>query len=280
MSQKSSGVITRTTRTFLAFMFSLLLLMLLSLFSIQKTLLNPNFMSQQAKKSDYYTQVTAQVVREIQDLGLASNLPEKALEQSVVEKRVQKDFDQFIRSIYAGKPFTIDQTSFQNDLKEIVMNYAKSQQIEVTPESEKAIDNFTKEAYTRYSAYIKLPYLSEFGRRVISFKRYMMMAYVVIAISLFVISGLLIWQLSGWWHRLYRYLSYSFIATGLMLIIAPSYLIWTQGVKNLAITSKPLYDFITMYLHQFMLTFVYFGVGTLVIGLLLIFFGEFKRKRI
>ena len=83
--------------------------------------------------------------------------------------------------------------------------------------------------------------------------------------------------LRGYRHRLFRFLSYSFIAGGLMGIVIPTYLLVKDVFHYINIRNQAMYEFLTTYIRSFLWMFIYIGIGLLILGILSAMLSEKSR---
>ncbi|MFC0232811.1 hypothetical protein ACFFIF_02265 [Vagococcus entomophilus] len=265
--------------TFLAFVIFLLLLLLTILGAMDKTLLSEHFMENQAQKSLYYKGLAEEITREIQDLGLGSNFPEEVFEECIAQEQTKKEFNQYIVAVYHGRKNKLDKEFFEKNLTQRIESYMKKNQLAPEQLKESSKQQFIEQSYKRYASYIELDILREFGQRASQFQHYFKFFYSIVGVSLMVVILLLYLILGKWIHRLLRYLSYSFIATGLFCVLTAISILYTAFYKKVAILSPSLYRFLTSYIETILLNLGYLGVVILFLGLVFATISEAKRKK-
>lgn len=80
-------------------------------------------------------------------------------------------------------------------------------------------------------------------------------------------------------HRKLRLCAAIFGGSGLMLITLPTYILLINYINHLAITTKAFYRFITVYLTQFTLSFIYSGIFLLMMYLLFIILSIWQKRK-
>ena len=82
-------------------------------------------------------------------------------------------------------------------------------------------------------------------------------------------------------HQRMRWSSIVFFGAGLMLIVLPAAIYFSGVINRLGIMSEGLYRFVTQYIMAFDLSFVFAGLGSTVLAILLVLISErFRRKKI
>lgn len=270
---------TLFSHTFLAFVFFLLLLLLTILGAMDRTLLRDRFMESQAQKSLYYKGLSEEITREIQDLGLGSNFPEEVFDKCITQEQTKREFNQYIVAVYHGYKNKLDKKSFEKKLTQRIDSYMKKNHLDSEQLKESSKQQFIEEAYKRYANYIELDVLKEFGQRASQFQHYFKYFYSILGVSLMLVIHLLYLILGKWIHRLLRYLSYSFIATGLFCVFSAMSLLYMAFYKKVAILSPSLYRFLTSYIETILLNLGYLGVVFIFLGFVLATISEAKRKK-
>jgi hypothetical protein len=80
-------------------------------------------------------------------------------------------------------------------------------------------------------------------------------------------------------HQRVRWSSIIFFGAGLMLVVLPTIIYFSGVIKRLGITSEGLYRFVTTYVTMFDLSFVFVGLGSIVIAVVLIVISERMRDK-
>lgn len=265
----------------LAFICSLVLVMALALSVIKFTLFSPSYMQHIADKVNYSQVMASEINETIMDLGRGSSVPPKVLKKTVTVKMVKQDFKNYVDAIYNGPSFKVaNQTLVANEVVKKVKNYAA--QINQTLDNEMLtnIDALGKEAGKRYAEIVTIPYLLVYAQKVMAFDSQLKLFLVGLfgIFILLLLGGISL--ASRLQHRKLRYVSTVFNGSGLMLLVFPGYLYFSKVFYRLGIGSKPLYDFLTTYVNDFILRFLWLGVLCLLIGIILFVLSEQKRKKL
>ena len=85
--------------------------------------------------------------------------------------------------------------------------------------------------------------------------------------------------LERWPHRRIRYISYSFVSSGLMLFIIPIIIAVWDGIKRIQITPKFMYDFVVSFFNGIINQFYIFGAILFFIGVILLFISNKFREK-
>lgn len=279
---KKNKFLRRAPRWLCAFICSLSLFGLFSLVIVKTTLFNQEFMIDKTQKAHYAETITAEINQSIGDLGRASNVPVELLAGTVTPKQTQANLDSFIRGIYTDVPFQIKQRDqIEQKITTILTDYASQQQVDLaTPQAASEVDQLKTAALTEFDRHIEIPYILTYGRKLIAFNSTLMLLILVVAvITLILVIGVIL-VVGPFTHRKIRYLAYVVGGSGLMLTVLPGYLLLSKIVYRLGVASTSLYRFLTTYVHDFILTFVYVGGAALLTAAMLWVASEVLRKKV
>lgn len=270
------------SRFFIAFLSSVFLFAFLILLTLRLTLFSENYIAKQATKADYYSQLTEEINRQVENSALGSNIPEGVLNRSIDKALVQKDVDAYFKAMYnTGTKYSIsNEKSVHDAVSKAITNYMEEKAIQTTPESVQAVSGLSDNAVNIYKGYIELPFLVSYGRKVINYKSTLVIFMGVCGVLWALLSFSLYSSLRGYVHRLFRYWSYIWIGSGLMMSVVPAFIL-IQGIfKRLGIQSKAMYDFIQTYLSSFLWLFIVVGIISIVAGIIFGVLSEIKRKNL
>lgn len=267
------------TRYFLAFLCSFFIFTSSILIVLYLTLLQPTYLTREAEKADYYSLLTREVNRYVQDVGLGSGIPESALVNAISEKTIESDSNEYFIRAFIGMDYELSTTEIEKELEAKIKNYAAANDVAVTSESETGIQLYVKKISQQYSKFIKLPYLVQIGMRLDQLRQIVFISAMGSLIGLVLVSLFLLKALK-WGHRLYRYLSYAFIGGGLMLLVFPIVILASKYILRIGLTSKALYQLVTTYLTDFFQGFIYGGALLILIGILFIILSEIRRSHV
>lgn len=269
-------------RIILAFIATLAIVSTVLLITLKATIFNQEYMITQSQTSGYVAEITKDINDYIQDNARASNIPPEVVKDSVKEDLVQQNVSSFIRAIYTDVPYRLVGTdAIRNNLNQSIETYAKEKKLDITDKETKSnIQHFVDESVTVFERYVAIPTFRTFAKQLISYNKQFVMIIILSGIfSLLLLIGLVL--VSGrYLHRRLRYLAYTFAGSGLMLIVLPTILYKSNQIDHLAIHSKALYSFITIYLKNALLLVIHLGIGCVVVGVLAMIMSEILRRRV
>lgn len=266
-------------RWLLAFIGSLLLFASLALICIRMTLFNQNFMIQQVRRTGYVETIRKDMTESIQDLGRGSNIPPEVLSDVVPKKVVSANVENYIRSIYQEVPFEIQgEAQIKKNILNNVQQYAQQKNIPIDETTQKNVTHLADRATENYAAFIEIPYLLQYGRKVMGFRSSLTLISVLVTVAfLLLLTGLLLMVKMK--HRRIRWSSIVFFGAGLMLIVLPMAIYFSGVIDRLGIASEGLYRFVTTYVTAFDLSFVFVGLASTVLAILLVLISEGIRQK-
>ncbi|MBM7689685.1 hypothetical protein BCR24_01420 [Enterococcus ureilyticus] len=280
--KKRGHLMKVTSRFFIAFLSSVFLFAFLILLTLRLTLFSENYIAKQAAKADYYTELTEEINRQIENSSLGSNIPKGVLDQAISKEVVKIDVDKYFQAMYnTGTKYEIsDESKIHDAVSKAITDYMKEKQIQVTPESELAVTGLSDNAVKIYKGYIELPFLVSYGRKVMNYKSKLVLFMVICGVLWALLSFSLYSSLRGYVHRLLRYWAYIWVGSGLMMAVVPGIILLQGSLKKLGIQSKAMYDFIQTYLSSFLWLFIVIGLISIAAGIIFGVLSEVKRKQL
>lgn len=266
-------------RWILAFIGSLLLFAAGALLCVRLTLFNQNFMIQQMHQAKYIETIRKDVTESIQDVGRGSNIPPEVLSDVVSEELVTINVENYIRGIYQNIPFQLQgEDQIKENILKNVEQYAQEKNIPIDESTEKNLTNLAETAAKNFSAYIEIPYLMNYGQKVMAFESSLnVIMFIVGAAFLLIFAGLQL--MIKMTHQRVRWSSITFFGAGLMLATLPAIIYFSGVIQRLGITSEGLYRFVTSYVTTFDLSFVFVGLAVIGVAIILVIISERMRDK-
>ena len=276
MSKRNRPVQTMA-RLIISFVMAIFLFAFLILLSIRLTLFSEKHMEKVAKKTDYYQKLTTSINKDISGYSLGSNVPKEVLGNIVSVQVVEDNVNNYFKAIC--KPGLTYQFSGADELKtsmiDKIMAHADEKQVPI--HSKESVAVLADKGVDIFTGYVKLPYLVQFGQKLMNYKAMLTGSIFLTGLISALIAVFLLVTLRGYRHRLLRFLSYSFIAGGLMGIVIPAYLLVKDIFHYINIRNQAMYEFLTTYIRSFLWMFIYIGIGLLILGILSAMLSEKSR---
>jgi hypothetical protein len=266
----------------LSFIGSVFLFSFLILLSLRLSLFSEKHMLKVADQTDYYAKLTAEINKESANFALGSNVPKEILKDAFDTDSVKLNVANYIKAIYTSdaKLKLENEEALKSHLLQKIRAYAADQKIGIP--SDKPLNVLADKIIVIYKGYVHPPYLLNFGQKVLDFKKYLTIGLVASGILFFLITIFLLVSLHGYFHRLLRFTSYSFMAAGLMGIVVPA-VILLKGVFAQAaagVKSQAMFLFIRTYINSFLWMFVIIGAILLGLGIISSVISEKKRIKL
>lgn len=270
------------SRYFIAFLSSVFLFAFLILLTLRLTLFSESYIEKQAAKADYYSELTEEINRQVENSSLGSNIPQGVLNQSISEALVKKDVDAYFSAMYnTGSKYAIsNEKEIQAAVSKAISDYMTEKGIQATPESESAVAGLSENTVKIYKGYVELPFLVSYGRKVMNYKSTLVIFMVICGVLWALLSFFLYSSLRGYVHRLFRYWAYIWVGSGLMMVVVPAIILIQGTLTKLGIQSKAMYGFIQTYLSSFLWLFIIVGAVSIVAGISFGILSEIKRKQL
>jgi hypothetical protein len=264
----------------LAFIGSVFLVMFTLLLSFRLTLFSERHFQSVIKQTNYVTTLTKEINTNLQGVALGSNVPKSVLKNAVPEKVVAQNINKYIHSIYQpSETFEIEGlTTVEQNITQKITDYANQNQLSMVSES--SIAELSNHLVEQVKEYIALPYLVNFGQRIMSYRLLLSAATVVLGIITLVILFILYRMLRGFMHRLLRFSSYIFISSGFMAAIFPTILLINHSYTGLKMESKSMETLFSTYISSFLWQFIIIGGIFIVLGVLSAILSETLRGRL
>ncbi|EOL46480.1 hypothetical protein [Enterococcus caccae] len=280
--KKRGQLMKISSRFFIAFLCSVFLFAFLILLTLRLTLFSESYIEKQATKAEYYSKLTEEINRQVENSSLGSNIPEGVLNQSINQSLVKTDVDAYFKAMYnAGTKYVIsNEAEIRTAVSKSITDYMNEKGIQATPESESAITGISDNAVKIYKGYVELPFLVSYGRKIMNYKSTLVLFMGICGILWALLSFALYSSLKGYFHRLFRYWSYIWVGSGLMMVVVPAIILMQGNLKRLGIQSKAMYEFIQTYLSSFLWLFIIVGAVSIIVGILFGVLSEVKRKQL
>lgn len=265
----------------LSFLFATILSAFSILVVIRFTLLNDRFMIYEISKTEYAQGIKKEITRKIQNEGLGSNIPENLIENIIPLSFVETNITNYTASIYNAIPFQMNNLEeMDSRLQNAIESYANDNQIELNPEAQQSISRFKQQSIEIIQKYIELPYLSAFGQKAKGFRSTIDLLIVMTGAFLIFIIILFFFVRFKAKHIRIRRFAYGVMTSGLLLIVFPIYIYFSNLIERIAINSEAMYRFVVDYVKTFIFVFILLGAIYCISGILLWLISEKERRKI
>lgn len=264
----------RFLKKFISIIFSFILAVLFTAMSIVIGIyigfLNENRIIDGLNYKDYYKGVENTFYENAKDISTPIGLPESVLEGIVESEKIHSDVKNYVTSSVNGKTYVISTEEIRNRLAENVRNYFAQQNMEMSPEQEETIPEYTKLIADEYEQTVKVPFVNYFAQAKNLIRKIMLVVVPVCLVLTAVIVFMLV-RMRKWKHRSIRYIVYSTLSAALMVALPGIAVLCNGFYKKINISSDYLYYALVRYITNGLWVFVYLAVVWLAISVGLLF---------
>lgn len=259
---------------FISIIFSFILAVIFTVMSmiigVYIGFLNENRIIDGLNYKDYYKGVEDAFYENAKDISTPIGLPESVLEGIVESEKIHSDVKNYVTSSVNGKTYVISTDDLRNNLAENVRNYFAQQNMEMSPEQEATIPEYTQLIADEYEQTVKVPFVSYFAQAKSSMQKIMLIVVPVCLVLTAIIVFMLV-RMRKWKHRGIRYIVYSTLSAALMVALPGIVVLCNGFYKRINIASDYLYYALVRYVANGLWVFVYLAVVWLAISVGLLF---------
>ncbi|MDR0887007.1 MAG: hypothetical protein LBN22_11790 [Clostridiales Family XIII bacterium] len=235
--------------TLLAFVLSTVLVLLTVLVIVQATLLNDQYMKTQVDKSNYVTLVKDEIDNSFISYGQSSGFEESFFSGKVTDLDLRQDLVSELNKLYNPNSSGANVDKFRTDIYVSMIDYAKAQGDEITPEVDEAVSYLADLCKETYRLEVTTPFTTQLYTALHKLQGLMIFGFIGIGLLFLVVIAFLL----GVHKKKYRavpYVSYSFLSAGLVLLVASLVVLFSNIIGRLGILNKPLYELVTTYIEN------------------------------
>lgn len=250
------------------------------------TFCNSKFMITILEKHDYYNLIYSEYCQSIEDgIAIPAGVEPGVLSDIVSKEDIKVQINNIINVAYSGK--SDDSNGFDYDgVKQkfyySMVTYFTAKEYDLTEESYEDIMYVATHCADECKGYSEMPFIYTIGNYANDFKRIFKVISLASA-GLVAVLLILIIVVKKWRQSFWFYTGISFMTGGLMLAVAPLYLLYSNMIKHLNIAIKSLYYFAVGYSYDLIKIIIFSGalliLISLVIGFILFILPLFKRKK-
>jgi len=277
----------KLVRIAVTFILSFLLMMLLIVnelsFVTSSTLLNSNFYSTPLTQASYYDHLGTEIEKGFINVGLASGFPKEVFVNSIDRSWLKLQGNAYIASVIDYLCLKTDTIRYEFNSKPLeaklnqkIVSYAKQMGSPITQEDLtstnalllKGVQQRVMIVDPQNSIFVSLRH---FTGLLVRGKIYLVFTGLLILLCLFLVNLKEPYKFIHW-------LAYSFISTGLFIIIPSSLLLISSVLNRLAVHDLYLRQAVGAILERFVSYTLYTGLATLIIGILLVFASYIRKS--
>ena len=259
----------------LGYLFSFLLtiiIFLLCLVLILKVNVNKEKVINILENNNYYENVYNEILEEMNNYMVSSGLSGEILNDIFTKERVKNDINNYVNNLYLGKVNVLETKDIEEKLTNNIDNYLKENNLKIS--NKESINMFKKDITNIYSEEINLyKMLNGFVDNIYEIYNLLDKIIVALAIACFVIFVIIL-------LLKVKYIGSILIANGLMLILSKYLILNNIEVNNITIISDYFSIILRNIVNNIYNNILYFGVFSIVIGLIITLFVSTKANNI
>ena len=240
----------------LSFFLSLTLFLFSICMILNFTVFSKDYMISTMDSQGYYSMVKYELQTRMIHLVDASGFKKDFAVNFTNSYDVKKAVDDYIASFYSNDSTLVETTAFKQQLYQAVKQYAKDENIEITPEVENNVIYFINEAANIYVDQISIPFFSVIGRYLYSASS----TINILSASLAILTAIIVCIIdftNQFKHRRYRYTCYGLIGGALTTFTLPTAVLSLNMIPKVNITTHSLYN---LFVGYFNTLFYYFYI--------------------
>lgn len=264
----------------LSFFLAFFIVVLSMLICLKATFLSEDYMLNQIQKCGYDNLVRQEIEEYYVSYGIPSGFDETFFRSVLDNEKIKKDITAQVNAIYQNQNFGFDKNAFKQDIYNKLEKNAIDRGYKIDTSTRDSLLNLAEICSDTYETNIIIPLSSNIKSLVTTINKYIIMAFTVSLIAIFIII-FLIMKLHLKKIKIFSYLIYSLGASFIMIGIPLLIISLGDYIKKIAIESSSLYNFVTSYLYGIseVLMFICFVLIIIYLFLIAIYFilrGKYK----
>ena len=257
----------------------LIILLFVSIFAfgilniLSNTVFNQEYTLKKLEETNYYANIYTQIKSDFRNYIYQSGLDENVIEDIVTPEEVKEDTRKIIVGIYNGLHEKVDTAKIKDRLNNNINKSLEDKKID--SKTQEAINTFVNQIADQYQETITK---TEYENQI--YKNFSKMQKIVnkgkkISIVLVVIWGVLI--IITYYRKIFKNLAYlgtAFLSDGIAYVFLDVYISKKIDIENLTILNDAITITIREYLQSMLKNIYTYGYTLLIIGLVLIIFGN------
>ena len=233
--------------------------------------LNKNFVITIARSSEYTEHAIAELTHKLNDLAIPSGLNEDFFTGKIDKVYFEKLFYECLENgIEKNSDYSIDISVFEQKVFDEVCEYATNQAGELPSETINSLKAFSEECASIFLTFVNPPLLNYVLPLVKTISKYI--AWVVaVGVVLSVVATFFLFKFNS--LRDFRKYCFTALAGGYLTnSVIPAYLLITNEISKISISSPSLYAIVTSYANGFLVNILIFAAPLIIVGLIVLFF--------
>lgn len=231
------------------------------------------------QRVQYYSKVMNHFNEEAWDITIPMGLPREVLKDISDIMKVTRDVKGNLTAGLDGTAYRVDTSDLEKKLDENVRAYMKESHKGLDANQEKVLSEYKKNVAAKYVSSMQIPVVKYLGSFKELFKK-VMVAGIPICMILIICAAALLMAVRRWKHRGLRYITYGTLGTVLMTAALPGAILISGIYKRIQLSPEYFYQFITSYVKDGLMVFLYFSAAWLVLSVLILCLIYKMRKKL
>lgn len=277
MLKKRKNIARNILSSFLAFFLTILLTVGTLCISVYTGFLMKGRILDGLNYKDYYANVEAFFYQNVRDMTIPSGLPPEIVDNIVDSQTIHDDVKGYVLASLEGKSYEYHTDMLKENLTNNIYTYFQKENLQMTQLQEETIPQYVQAISDKYEEDLKVPLVTYVPKVKQIYTKILLgtMAGVLILGGGIVV---VLFRMYRWKHRGLRYITYSTIATAIMVAV-PAFAARATGFyKRIGINAKHLYNVFVAYVENGINMLFYMAIGWLIITCILLFWISFLKK--
>lgn len=234
-----------------------LLISLLAICLSLLLILTPGFAKNSIKASGYVDYALAELTEDLNDIAIPSGLPSDFFNDKFEGSERDKFENLLISRITSNirqSGFNIETTTIDKTFRDYIEDYAEEHLGTLDTVSEEALSELVNECTKTYVRYLSPDVLELLFQNFPQISRLLLISSAVILV-LIIVAFVFLFKLCSIKEGLFYGFS-SLLGAGLILSALPSYLLLSDQISKINISSVSLYNFIVTFVSKGLITFI------------------------
>lgn len=234
-----------------------------------------DYVADSAKRSGYAKQAHSELIMDLNYLAIPSGLPQNFFNGKIDYEKFEKSFFGCLEnSISPSKNFTLDFSDVETEILSLITEYSENVVGELSPETEQALEDFAAECVSIYASYVKPPLVGYVFSVFAPMRKYLLLG-IAVSVVLSFAAGYLLFKLNDI-LPFKKYCFASFMGAALTTGIIPFFLVITNEISKLSITTKSLHQITTCYINDLLWLMIIAGTLLALVSVMFIIFNKIK----
>lgn len=266
----------------ISYIFSFFLAFFLFLLSVlcvlRFTAGSESYFLKQLDKTEYYESAVDGYNRLLKQNARPTNFPIELFDNYVKTVDVIDEMKESVEAGFKGASFAISTDTFKQRLMDTTSGYIAENSITINSQTQEAIDTFINANVENYAKLLQFPYIEYLGKGIHMLHRVFWIAAGALAL-LCLLLGFAQIRMHKSKRRKKRWLAYSFIGAGWMIIVAPALLLGFKVFDRIQIQPEYLYRVLTTVLNGTAMRVLIVGILWILAGVFLTYYKPKSKSK-